>query len=395
MFKHSDEAIEFIDSRTIKSSFESYLKKIQRHHIPTNFTRFIHVTGTNGKGSTTYFLSQMLIDKGYKVGVFTSPYIISYHDRFRINNQKISDQELLNIVNEYYDIIIEENLSKFEIDVLIMLVYFSQLNVDYAIVEVGIGGKTDKTNVIESCLSLITNIGYDHVSMLGDSLEEITMHKAGIIKPNSCVITTIKQPQCLKIVEKVAQQQQAKFIKCDIYQINKNNQSIIYLDYVLDFKHQPLYQINNFCLALEAFNYLGYSLSNEQMNNIINLSLIPGRFESINERVIIDGAHNIQGIEALMDSLDLLQEKIVIIFSALKDKDYMQMIHLLKSRYLVYITIFEDQRQLQLADLNECEYVFDNFEQAYKQALTLECKIVITGSLHFISFVREKLCRQA
>lgn len=388
MFKTASDAIQFIESRIVKSSFKSYQEKLKKYAIDTNFTRFIHVTGTNGKGSTVNYLSHLLQQADFRVGTFTSPYMVSYHDRICINDMPISDEDLLEIVNQYYEMINNENLSKFEIDVLIMLVYFKKKKIDYGIIEVGIGGLNDKTNVIYSIMSLITNVGYDHMPSLGTTLQEVCRQKAGIIKKNSIVLTTVEELDLLNIISEVSNEKNAKMVQVVLPEVHQFPIQFDYLGYRINLNNQALYQINNFCLALSALKSLGVSLSQEQVNDAINLSRWPGRFEMINDRVIIDGAHNINGIEALCKTLKAKNEPFTIIFSALKDKDYPLMIEKLSQHYLVYLTVFEDERQIDLDLLKGYPYVFKNFQDACRSALALDQKIVFTGSLHFISEVR-------
>lgn len=388
MFKTASDAIQFIESRIVKSSFKSYQEKLKKYAIDTNFTRFIHVTGTNGKGSTVNYLSHLLQQAHFRVGTFTSPYMVSYHDRICINDKPISDEDLLAIVNQYYEMINNENLSKFEIDVLIMLVYFKKKKIDYGIIEVGIGGLNDKTNVIHSIMSLITNVGYDHMPSLGTTLQEVCRQKAGIIKENSIALTTVQELDLLNIISKVSNEKKAHMIQVVLPKVTRFPIQFNYLGYQINLNNQALYQINNFCLALSALKLLEVPLTQEQVNDAIKHSLWPGRFEIINDRVIIDGAHNINGIEALCKTLKAKNEPFTIIFSALRDKDYPLMIEKLSQHYLVYLTVFEDERQIDLDLLKGYPYVFKNFRDAYRSALALDQKIIFTGSLHFISEVR-------
>lgn len=388
MFKTASDAIQFIESRIVKSSFKSYQEKLKKYAIDTNFTRFIHVTGTNGKGSTVNYLSHLLQQAHFRVGTFTSPYMVSYHDRICINDKPISDEDLLAIVNQYYEMINNENLSKFEIDVLIMLVYFKKKKIDYGIIEVGIGGLNDKTNVIYSIMSLITNVGYDHMPSLGTTLQEVCRQKAGIIKENSIALTTVQELDLLNIISKVSNEKKAQMIQVVLPKVTRFPIQFNYLGYQINLNNQALYQINNFCLALSALKSLEVPLTQEQVNDAIKHSLWPGRFEIINDRVIIDGAHNINGIEALCKTLKAKNEPFTIIFSALRDKDYPLMIEKLSQHYLVYLTVFEDERQIDLDLLKGYPYVFKNFQDAYQSALALDQKIIFTGSLHFISEVR-------
>lgn len=392
MFKTDTDAINYIEKQIVKRSFDDYLKILKKYQIKIDGLFYIHVTGTNGKGSTINYLSNLIQASNHKVGTFTSPYMISYHDRICINGVAISSTELLRIVNEYEHIIVNEKLSKFEIDVLIMLVYFHEQQVDYAIIEVGIGGKTDKTNVIDANIALITNIGYDHMPSLGTTLLEVTEHKAGIIKKGCTVITTEHNKECLKVIEKTSVKQNAKLIQLE--QCENNETSINYKNWTIDLGDVALYQKNNAILALAAFSELSIELDAEVVQSVMKDLLWPGRFEKIigyDKTIYIDGAHNIDGIKALLKSISSLEGKTIIIFSALKDKDYNEMIKLLNNKYDVYVTVFKDERQIDVQDLSNYDNVFDSFDLAFNQASMNGDNIVITGSLHFISSVRKKL----
>lgn len=396
MFKTDTEAIYYIEHQIHKRDLSEYKKILEKYHISTSGLKFIHVTGTNGKGSTVSYLRCLLNQAGKKVGTFTSPYLVSYHDRICIDQIPISSEDLLKIVNEYEEIIVGEQLSKFEIDVLIMLIYFQQQKVDYAIVEVGIGGRKDKTNVIASCLSLITNIGYDHMPSLGNTLAEVAYQKAGIIKKNTAVITTIQDQKCLDVVTEEAMKQNAKMVQVTIPKVEHYP---ICFDYQgiqdIELGNVALYQVQNAVLALEAFSYLGESLSQDKIKEALFNMKWPGRFERFdyqNHVVYIDGAHNIDGIHALHKTLQARKgTKKTIIFSALRDKDYPLMITFLQQYYDVYLTVFEDERKVEIDDLKAYPFVFASFEEAMRQALQQEGEIIITGSLHFISYVRNKL----
>ena len=175
MFDNIKEAVDYIESKRVKRSFEQFQEIVNKYHFNLHQKNMIHVAGTNGKGSTTNFIKEILMKHGYTVGTFTSPYMLVHNDRICINGEMISDSKLLEIINGLINIIEVEKLSMFEIDVLIMLRYFNECDLDYRIIETGIGGLNDKTNVIDSICSVITNIGYDHQFMLGDTLEEIAL----------------------------------------------------------------------------------------------------------------------------------------------------------------------------------------------------------------------------
>ena len=192
MFKTIKEALSFIESQRVKRSFEDFQKIVDRYHFNVNLKNVIHVAGTNGKGSTVTFIKDLFMTQGYHVGTFTSPYIIKHNERIAVDGKPISDLDLLRLINQLYPIIEKEHLSMFEIDTLIMLSYFNELDLDYHVIECGIGGLNDKTNVIQSKIAVITNIGYDHQFMLGNTLLDIACHKAGIIKERVPLFTTEK-----------------------------------------------------------------------------------------------------------------------------------------------------------------------------------------------------------
>ena len=197
MFKTIDEALNFIESQRMKRSFKEFQEIIKRYHLPVDLKNVIHVAGTNGKGSTVTFIKDLLVKQGYHVGTFTSPYIIKHNERISVDGKPISDEELLRLVNDLYPIIEKEHLSMFEIDTIIMLNYFHELDLDYHVIECGIGGLNDKTNVIQSQVAVISNIGYDHQFMLGDTLLEIASHKVGIVKEGVPLFTTEQNKEIL------------------------------------------------------------------------------------------------------------------------------------------------------------------------------------------------------
>ena len=157
MFLCVEEAIAYIESKRSKHTLEQFSDILTRYHCPMPKTKMVHVAGTNGKGSTVNYLRHLLNAHGYHVGTFTSPYLVSHHDRLCIDGQPIKDQELLMLIEAHYDMFEKENLSMFECDVCLMLSYFSQKSLDYLIVETGMGGRFDKTNIIQPCLSVITD----------------------------------------------------------------------------------------------------------------------------------------------------------------------------------------------------------------------------------------------
>ena len=189
MFDNINDAIQYIESKRNKRTISQFRETLNKCHINMKQKNMIHIAGTNGKGSTVNYLRSILNAHGYKVGTFTSPYLICHNDRIRVDDVPISDEDLLLLINKYYDVIEEDGLSMFEIDVLLVLAYFQLLDLDYRIIETGIGGLNDKTNVIDPIASAITNIGLDHQDQLGD-IYSIINEKMGIIKQNQMFFTS-------------------------------------------------------------------------------------------------------------------------------------------------------------------------------------------------------------
>lgn len=380
MFDNIKEAVDYIESKRVKRSFEQFQEIVNKYHFNLNQKNMIHVAGTNGKGSTTNFIKEILMKHGYTVGTFTSPYMLVHNDRICINGEMISDSKLLEIINGLIDIIEIEKLSMFEIDVLIMLRYFNECDLDYRIIETGIGGLNDKTNVIDSICSVITNIGYDHQFMLGDTLEEIALQKAGIIKTCKPCYIVKQRNQINDIFNRVCEINNSKLHIVEIDNITKYPYVFNCLDHIYKLENCGSYQINNASLAITVCNDL-IELDNDLVQVALDDFSWPGRFERFGN-IYLDGAHNIDGILALIQTLkDQKLEDVVIVFSALGDKDISEMLELLKD-YPVIQASFEDERLK--SDALDFKDVFNQVQGNYKN-------IVVTGSLHFISAVRKYL----
>ena len=361
----------------MKRSFKEFQEIIKRYHIPVDLKNVIHVAGTNGKGSTVTFIKDLLVKQGYHVGTFTSPYIIKHNERISVDGKPISDEELLRLVNDLYPIIEKEHLSMFEIDTIIMLYYFHELDLDYHVIECGIGGLNDKTNVIQSQVAVISNIGYDHQFMLGDTLLEIASHKVGIVKEGVPLFTTEQNKEILDYFKDYCIKHQSTFYPL---QVEKQYQYPYHLhfhqkEYVL---HLPTYQVSNLTLALNVVDYL-CDLNDENIQTVINDFKWPCRFEQFGH-LYLDGAHNISGIEALIQTIkERKLEDVGIVFSALMDKDCQKMLDMLKE-FDVVIADFDDER-------SQGGHI--PYQKAIEIMKTKHQNVVITGSLHFVSTVRK------
>ena len=397
MFKTIDEALNFIESQRMKRSFKEFQEIIKRYHLPVDLKNVIHVAGTNGKGSTVTFIKDLLVKQGYHVGTFTSPYIIKHNERISVDGKPISDEELLRLVNDLYPIIEKEHLSMFEIDTIIMLNYFHELDLDYHVIECGIGGLNDKTNVIQPIISAITNIGNDHLDQIGPSLYDVINEKMGIIKEGQYFITSEVEGTVLARLQEQCDAMGATMVVVPEYQVSRYPFHFRYRDMAFTLKNQGIYQIANARLALTIANKL-ITLDSETTEKAIESAVWYGRFEMMTvagHQVILDGAHNTDGIKALLSTVQYVRtEDTVFIFSGLKDKDVDEMIELIdEAGYPIYLTSFNDERASDLASYRSFSTVtvVPHFAEAIKVALLKHDQIVITGSLHFISSVRKYL----
>lgn len=378
MFNDIDSALAYIESRRTKRTLEQFKAIIKKYGFNVEQKNIVHVAGTNGKGSTTNFIKDILMEHGYRVGTFTSPYLVCHNDRICINGEMISDEKLLKIINSLYGIIESEQLSMFEIDTLIMLHYFGEESLDYRIIETGIGGLNDKTNVINSICSVITNIGYDHQFMLGDTLEEIAYHKAGIIKADQVCFTSEINNNLVEIFKTTAQTKNSQVIEAVFECDYQYPYMLRCLGHKYHLSNCGSYQVSNAALAITICNHL-IKLDYKRVQAALDKFNWPGRFEKIG-KIYLDGAHNIDGIKALIKTLhDQRIKKPLIIFSALGDKDIQEMKGLLNDYTLIEATFMDERLQLQGIDFKEA--IKNNFDQ-YDN-------LIITGSLHFISAARK------
>ena len=397
MFTQVEEAIAYIESKRNKRTVDQFRDTLNRCHIHMKQKNMIHIAGTNGKGSTVNYLRSILNAHGFRVGTFTSPYLICHNDRIRVDDQPISDEDLLKYVNQYYDIIEEDGLSMFEIDVLIMLAYFQSLDLDYRIIETGIGGLHDKTNVIDPIISAITNIGMDHQKQLGESIYDIINEKMGIIKPHQMFITSEAKGTILARLQEQCDVQEAVMYVVPEYQVSRYPFHFRYRNMAFTLKNQGIYQVTNARLALTIASKL-ITLDTQLTTSAIENAAWKGRYETLpyqDGTVEIDGAHNLPGIKALIQTLRVKKEEnISIIFSCLDDKDVQPMLDLmLKEGYTVYLTTFNDDRAIDITTVESQPHliIVDNFVEALQTAYIKKSHIVITGSLHFISRVRKYL----
>ena len=399
-----NEALDWITSqRRDGAKFERFLKVIEKLGHPENNFKMIHVAGTNGKGSTTAFLRDGLMALGYKVGTLTSPHLITHLDRIRINNVNIPGETFLEILNRNYDFYVAEDLNMFEMDYLIMCEYFKNEKIDFAIVEVGMGGRLDSTNVVEHpILSIITTIGLDHIKELGATKELICAEKCGIIKNHLPVLIGHLEDYLKPIVKAKAKEHDAEYYELGTYQ------EVAPRTFMLDgetfkIKSYAKYQYHNASLALTAlklldqFGYINYQYA--LVAKALEETLWAGRFEIINEKplVIVDGAHNMDGVIALNESLDAIDMPKALIFSAIKTKDYEHMLKAINQHVdKLVLTTFAHPLVIDSATIAEKEgYVFEeDYAEAFEKLVKEYPCVIVSGSLYFVSAFLEYFERQ-
>ena len=392
-------------------NFRSGLGRMQRAidllGNPEQTYPIIHVTGTNGKGSTIAFMRELFVSHGKKVGTFTSPHIVSIHDRICINGEPISDEDFIRLADQVKAMeqrLLEthDQLSFFELLTLIALLYFKEQEVDLVLLEVGIGGLLDTTNVVTGEIAIITSIGLDHQETLGDSLVAIAEQKAGIFKPGKSAVIANLTSEAQLVCQKTATDLGVTLYQADQdFSFRNGNFS----SSLAEFNHLILglegaYQEENAALALQAF-LLFMAQRDEKVNQeavraALQATTWAGRLEAITEHIYLDGAHNLPALERLVE---FIQEKIQqgyqphILFGALKRKDYSGMLTYLTEHLpdiALYVTSFDYQGSLEEQDFGDYTSIasyrdfIDNFESsAGEQDL-----LFVTGSLYFISEVR-------
>lgn len=400
MFTSAEEIIRCIEQRKNRGyglqHFREYMESI---HNPQDGLRSIHVAGTNGKGSTTNDIRAILQEAGYTVGTFTSPYMMTHLDRIRINDMYMDEKEFIEITNTYYATWLEWDLSMFEIDMMLACVYFQRHAVDFAVFEVGLGGRLDATNILKPLLSIITNIGLDHMELLGDTYAKIAEEKAGIIKPCANLVTAETRTDCLSVFQRHAETNGVHmFTLKEIENVTRKNEiAFTYRGLPITLASKAAYQIRNAALAIEAMEQLrkqyGFPIQDVHIQEGLHKAVWLGRFEILQAHpmVIIDGAHNPDGIQALCDSLQGYDE-IAVLFSVLKDKNFVRMLDILETLTKdITLTHFDNARALDVTILKDHSHltIIEDYQEAIDVLLQKQKTIVITGSLYFISEVRK------
>lgn len=426
MFTTMNKIEQFFENRTLQlgmnfglSRMEELLEKLGNPHQKL---KYIHLAGSNGKGSTLHYIKEMLITEGYTIASFTSPYLEEINEQLRINDENISDEDFIATFQELSHVIQEMDLvgngpTQFEILTAMAFVYFNHRAVDLVLLEAGLGGRLDSTNVIVPLVSIITSISLEHTNILGNTLAEIASEKAGITKAGIPIISGVTSTEPAQVIEQTAQSLKAPYIQLtkDIlvgdFNQTDSTQSFTFSMGDTVFENLELqmlghHQVNNAALAVTAVTLLEdvFPISESSIREGLRKAKWKGRFEKISDKptIIIDGAHNEAGIGVLLETLrtQYPNRNYRFVFSALRDKNYSKMIHLLDEVAAdMVITEFAHERATSAEKLFEqSHHEKKRMEKDWKKAIDVVLQqskeddvIVVTGSLYFLAMVREYL----
>ncbi|EAE1485877.1 TPA_asm: bifunctional folylpolyglutamate synthase/dihydrofolate synthase [Listeria monocytogenes] len=393
---------------------------MEKLNHPEKANKWVHIAGTNGKGSTLTFVRNALEEAGYKAGTFTSPYIEVFNERISVNGEPISDEMIVSLANRIKPIAeeLEKTVygppSEFEIITAMMFLCFADyVSIDIGIIEVGLGGRLDSTNILVPLVSVITTIGMDHMEFLGDTIEQIASEKAGIIKPGIPVVSGAIQKEAQEVIAEIATKNKSNVTQLNkAFSMHNENGNITYKTIYgeeisnLSIGLFGLHQLNNASVAIKVLQYLNtfstFEIDLAAIRKGLEKAFWPGRMEKIisNPFIMLDGAHNPEGIKTFAHSVQKYPGPKKIIVSILADKNYQEMLAMLKSipNAEIILTTFDYPRAMMAEEViqigkNEGISLNPDWQQALNNLYETETntKIFITGSLYFISEVRKYL----
>jgi dihydrofolate synthase / folylpolyglutamate synthase len=336
---------------------------------PQNKFKSIHVAGTNGKGSSSHMLAAILQTAGYKTGLYTSPHLKEFTERIKINGQEVGQEFVIDFVNRIKSEIEKIKPSFFEITVAMAFDYFAQQKVDVAVIEVGLGGRLDSTNVITPIVSLITNISWDHKDLLGDTLPKIAFEKAGVIKNNTPVVISERQPDVEHVFITKADETKSKILFADdewkVNTLSNGKFSVIHTslqhEYELDLK--GLYQRKNIAGVLAVVEILretDFSITNDQvykgLRATTSITGLKGRWQKLGEKplMICDTGHNEGGVKEVMRQVLALKfDRLFIVWGSVKDKDISMILALLPKKAYYFFCQAKIPRAMPALELQE------------------------------------------
>lgn len=429
MEKEYREAKDYLVNLT-KFGFNFGLGRIQellkRVGNPEQELNVVHIGGTNGKGSTTNMVAKILVEAGYRVGVFTSPHLHDYRERITISGEMIPKEEVTSLIRTlrpHLEEMVREGMehpTEFEVNTAMALMYFASQKVDLVILEVGLGGSIDSTNVVNPLISVITNVGIDHMDYLGNTYEEIAQVKAGIIKPNSITITAANRPEVLGVIQEKAKAVGSplkivvKDVRWEIHRQEEGEQEFHLFGLRNEYKNLRTqmvgdHQVVNAATAVticETLKYeYGYKIESEDIYAGLGKAFWPGRLELLSKepKVLIDGAHNVDGAQSLTKALSLFsRRRLIMCLGMLGDKEREKVVDLLVPFAHEFIVTKPNSPRAEgweaVADMirekGKPVTLIEEPAQAVKEGLSrleVEDMLCVTGSLYMIADAREAL----
>lgn len=411
----------------IKLELDTISNILKFLNFPQKNYNVVHVAGTNGKGSTATYIASILQKAGFKTGLYTSPHLIKFNERFCIDGQMISNEDVVDAYKAVNSVDIgKRKATFFEISTAMAFYYFSKENVEWAVIETGMGGRFDATNVIIPQVSVITNLSIEHTDYLGNTIKDLAREKGGIIKHNTPVVTGVFQPSGIEVLKRIAKENSA-----DLYQYKKdfsvrkdlNRETYTYSGLYQTFDHliKPLpgdHQKENLSLALAACELIFKKFSSSDKRYRLDLNLItdglaiaqwPGRLEHIIKEplVIIDGAHNLHAAKLLGKYLskNLKDKKLTLVLGILDDKPYEKMLgYLVPCARNIIITKAKIDRSLEpevlkkaVRKISQCPVtIIEDVKEAVTHAVQIAGKddaVCIAGSLYVAGEARDELLR--
>ena len=422
-YEEAEAYINSVPKFTSKNKPENTMELIRRLGHPERHMKVIHVAGTNGKGSVCAFLSSMLTEGGKRTGLFTSPHLVKINERFQINNEPVSDEVFLDAYERVMKLV--EEMQKdgfyhpayFELLFAIGMVIFEEAQVEYLILETGLGGRLDATNIVEKpVVTVITSISLDHTEILGDTIEEIAGEKAGIIKQGIPIVYDGREKRAEKVILQKAEEQNAKAVplyeeKLSIQRSTDHSVDYLfdesfYQGHVITVPYLAPYQVRNSALALLAMEEIDpqHEISLEARLQAIRDTRWQGRMETVLPGVIVDGAHNEDGVHEFVRTLRQVgsSRRIVMLFSAVVEKNYEEMVHTICDTGCIQEVVVTEIHGSRIVPAEELAAVFRKFtsvpvtaissiEEAFDTAMEKkgEGLLFCVGSLYLVGEVKK------
>lgn len=411
--------LESLNINKMRFGLKAVTQLLSRLGNPQKSFRTITIAGTNGKGSTAAMISSILCEAGYKVGLYTSPHLVDVQERIVINGKRISLKDFNRIIASIKEKI-EQPVTYFEFLTAVAFVYFQKEKADIAVLEVGLGGRLDATNICKPLVSVITNIAFDHTDYLGGTLELIAREKAGIIKRNGVCVTAAKQKKVLEILESVCLRRRAKLYALgrDIKIKKEKDGSLTYQGLYRNMENLKIsligeHQLSNAAVALAAIELgtgKGFPVDDTAIRAGLKNIYWEGRLEILQKHplFLLDGAHNPAGIDSLCRSLkkDFSYRRLILIFGALADKDYRRMLQkIVPLAQVIVLTQLKTERTVPVNAISETvrelgrnPIVAENVRQAIERGLSMagaQDLICATGSFYLVGEVKQAFSKLA